>query len=290
MPTISIPPSVEKYAKNLAPYPAALIGCRAQGVSHECCEYDIAVFANDIHENKVVKLDGHVAELLYLAGPAKNYILDVRWMVTLADSNKFVLASAAKDVTDEKYRRALESAGKKSLVSSLLCQRKMNEKGDGSTVVAMWAKLASYQFIAGAIALSGARPMPLHELEQLRQTDVQSSTADGIQAALECIGMERATRPTLSRSIEAIRELKSKDYDRDLVMSKIDYLLQKQMLADCYFYAGKMAADNLAKERSPFYSRYAKLIQISMDLTSDVQHLARLQQTLFRSANTLLKG
>ena len=101
---------------------------------------------------------------------------------------------------------------------------------------------------------------------------------------------ERATRPAISRSMKAIKELKSKDYDRDLFLSKAEHLLDKSMLADCYYYAGRIAAKNLVGRKDLFYDRYAKLVQLALDLSSDVQHLEKLQRRLFRAANGGLKG
>jgi hypothetical protein len=88
----------------------------------------------------------------------------------------------------------------------------------------------------------------------------------------------------------AIKELKSKDYDRDLFLSKAEHLLGRSMLADCYYYAGRVAAKNLAGRKDLFYSQYPKLVQLALDLSSDVQHLEKLQKHLFRAANSGLKG
>jgi hypothetical protein len=280
-----IPAAVRKFSSELA-HPVALIGCRVYETSLDCCEYDLAVFAPG--NNQVVQLAGHAVELVHFAGPAKNYIADLGKMVVLKDTNKFVLSSAAMYITPEKHRRALAAAGKKSLISSLFCQRQM-ASARHPVLAAMWLKIAAYEFVGGMLALSGSRPMPLHELGQVRQANA-GSMAEGVEVALECIGIERATRPAISRSIEAVRELKSKDYDRDLFVSKVDHLLGRSMLADCYYYAGRIAAKNLVRRKELFYSQYAKLVQLALDLSSDVQHLEKLQKKLFRAANGGLKG
>jgi hypothetical protein len=131
--------------------------------------------------------------------------------------------------------------------------------------------------------------MPVHELEQARQLESSGTVAEGLAASLECIGLERATRPTLSRSIEAMRELKSKDYDRDLVMSKTDFLLGRQMLSDCYYYIGKSAGENLEKRNDSFYRQYSKLIQLALDLTNEIQ-TDKLRRSLFKAATETLKA
>jgi hypothetical protein len=206
----------------------------------------------------------------------------------LKDTNNFVLSSTTEDIKPEKYRKALAAVGKKSLISSLFCQRRM-ASAKHPVAAAMWLKIAAYEFVGGMLALSGSRPMLLHELGQVRQAD-SSNMADGVEVALECIGIERATRPAISRSIKAIKELKSNDYDRELFASKADHLLGHSMLADCYYYAGRIAAKNLAGRKELFYSQYVKLVQLALDLSSDVQHLEKLQKRLFKAANSGLKA
>ena len=284
-----MPSVIEDYIKSSVNCPVALIGCRVSEKSHDCCEYDLALFSKANRENQVLNIGGHAVELLYFSKQPRSYATELQEMVIVRDDNKLSLASAAKEMTLQVGVKALTAAGRKSLVGSLFYQQKMTDAAENPTIAGMWAKFAAYQFLDGVLQLSRIRPMPLHELEQVRQVDTSVDLADGIQAALECIGIERATRPTISRSIEATMELKSKDHDRDLMLSKVNHLLVKQMLSDCYFYIGKMTMANLAGKSDPFYARYAKLVHISMDLTNDVQELKKLQRRLFRAANAGLK-
>ncbi len=267
-------------------YPVALIGCRTSEMSLDCCEYDLAVFVGPEEynqANQVVQVDNHPVELMHLTGPIKDHIIDLADMVILKDNNKLMLSSAAKDIIAEKYKKMLAASGKKLLISSLFCQQKMRGTNH-PTIAAMWLKIAAYEFIDGMLALSGNRPMPVHILEQVRQIDSRMA-AEGVDVALECVGAERATRPVISRSMEAIKELKSKDYDRELFMSKISHLLERRMLVDCYYYAGRVAAKNLVSKKEIFYSQYSKLVQLALDLVNDLQSLEKMQRRLFRVVN-----
>lgn len=279
-----IPTAIKVFASEIV-YPVALVGCRTSEMSLDCCEYDLAVFAvsqEDNQANQVVHVDNRPVELMHLTGPIKDHIIDLADMVILKDNSKLMLSSAAKDIIAEKYKKMLAASGKKLLISSLFCQQKM--RGTKHTIVAaMWLKIAAYEFIDGMLALSGNRPMPMHILEQVRQID--SRMAEGVEVALDCIGVERATRPAISRSMEAIKELKSKDYDRELFMSKVSHLLERRMLVDCYYYAGRVAAKNLVSRKEIFYSQYSKLVQLALDLVSDVQSLEKMQKRLFRATN-----
>ena len=266
-------------------YPVALIGCRTSEMSLDCCEYDLAVFVGPEEynqANQVVQVDNHPVELMHLTGPINDHIIDLADMVVLKDNNQLMLSSATKGIIAEKYKKTLAALGKKLLISSLFCQQKMRGTNH-PTIAAMWLKVAAYEFIDGMLALSGNRPMPVHILEQVRQID--SRMAEGVDVALECIGAERATRPAISRSMEAIKELKSKDYDRELFISKVSHLLERRMLVDCYYYAGRVAAKNLVSKKEIFYSQYSKLVQLALDLVNDLQSLEKMQKRLFRAVN-----
>jgi hypothetical protein len=281
----SIPTAINVFASEIV-YPVALIGCRTSDMSLDCCEYDLAVFAAGSQEhnqaNQVVQVGNRPVELMHLTGSIKDHITDLADMVILKDNSKLMLSSAAKDIIAEKYKKMLAASGKKLLISSLFCQQKMRGTNQ-PTIAAMWLKIAAYEFIDGMLALSGKRPMPVHILEQVRQID--SRMAEGLDVALECIGAERATRPAISRSMEAIKELKSKDYDRELFMSKVSHLLERRMLVDCYYYAGRVAAKNLVSKKEVFYSQYSKLVQLALDLVNDLQSLEKMQRRLFRAVN-----
>lgn len=266
-------------------YPVALIGCRTSEMSLDCCEYDLAVFVGPEEynqANQVVQVDNHPVELMHLTGHIKDHIIDLADMVVLKDNNQLMLSSATKGIIAEKYKKTLAALGKKLLISSLFCQQKMRGTNH-PTIAAMWLKVAAYEFIDGMLALSGNRPMPVHILEQVRQID--SRMAEGVDIALECIGAERATRPAISRSMEAIKELKSKDYDRELFISKVSHLLERRMLVDCYYYAGRVAAKNLVSKKEIFYSQYSKLVQLALDLVNDLHSLEKMQKRLFRAVN-----
>ena len=248
----------------------------------------LAVFVvtqEDNQANQVVQVDNRPVELMHITGSIKDHIIDLADMVILKDNSKLMLSSAAKDIIAEKYEKMLAASGKKLLINSLFCQQKMRGTKH-PMVAAMWLKIAAYEFIDGMLALSGNRPMPVHILEQVRQID--SRMAEGLEVALECIGVERATRPAISRSMGAIKELKSKDYDRELFMSKVSHLLERRMLVDCYCYAGRVAAKNLVSRKEIFYSQYSKLVQLALDLVSDVQSLEKMQKGLFRATNRAL--
>jgi hypothetical protein len=275
-----IPAKVREFLTSL-PEPSALVGCRAGGKPFECCEYDIAVFGQG--KNSVVQVGDHAVELMYVG---KIHSLGFGDMEIIKDSKSFSLSSEMKDMTAENRAQSLRAFGRKSLVSSLMYQQRMKDARE-PLLAAMWLKAGAYQFVRGALAFSGARPMPAHELEQVRHAEL-AGMGEGVQLALECIGTERATRPAIARSVDAIVELKKGDYDLRLFQSKTDWLLEKRMLADCYYFLGRAACDVLAAKKSAFHAKYAKMAQLALDLSSDQQGLEKLQKSLSRAVKKAL--
>jgi hypothetical protein len=274
-----IPPPVRDFVTSLQS-PSALIGCRAAGSEFTCCEHDIAVFGQG--SNSVVQVGDHVVELMYVKG----HTLEFGDIEIIKDSKSFSLSSELKGATQEKRFRALRATGRKALVMSLMYQQRMKEARQ-PLLASMWLKAGAYQFVRGALALAGERPMPAHELGQVRQAAIKVSS-ESIQVALECIGVERATRPAIARSTSALAELKAGDYDARLVRSKIEWMLEKRMLADCYYFLGRAACNSLMSKDKAFHSRYVKLAQLALDLSVDQQGLEKLQKDLSRAVKKAL--
>lgn len=274
-----IPAQVRDFAASL-PGASALVGCRATGGSFACCEYDVAVFGQG--KNCMVQVGDHAIELIYVNGCLPEFG-DVE---IIKDTKSFSLSSRLKEATGERRARALRAAGRKALVTSLMYQQRMRDARQ-PLLASMWLKTGAYQFLRGALAASGVRPMPAHELGQVRHSELEKMS-EGIQAALECIGIERATRPAIARSVGAVAELKAGDYDLGLVQSKAEWLLGKSMIADCYYFLGRAACESLAAKKSAFHAKYAKLAQLALDLSSDQQALEKLQKSLSRAAKKAL--
>lgn len=282
---MSMPKPVRDYVEAL-PHPTGLVGCRAlDKISHPFCEYDIAVFGDG--EDRLERINDHFIELIHIKHP-RDHIVTLENMSIIRDSKTFSVSSTLKNITDETFKKALIVSGRRALISSLFCQQKFKAAKE-QHARGMWLKIASYHLVAGTLATFGERPMPLHELAQARQAELPADAADGVQVALECIGVERATRPAIARSTEAMLELKAKDYDRALVHDKIEHLLEMSMLTDCYYFIGKALADNLSARNYSFLRRYSKLVQLAMDLSGDEQHLEKMQKNLFLAAKKGLK-
>ena len=285
-----IPADLVDYISNNFRYPAGIIGCRATNpeMSLDCCEYDIAIFNKQSAGNRFIRLGNHGLELITLTETSRINVMKLHNMIIIQDDDSLSLSSSslssANNVSafQQHYLKVLRGLGKKSIINSLFYHETITKNIQKNSVLgAMWLKIAAYDFLEGILALSEIKPMPIHELNQIRKITIErQDIAEGVKIALECIGLERATRSTISRSIEAICELNSMEYDKELIKIKVNHLLEKGMISDCYYYLGKMGHRCLAYRDYKFLSKYIKLIQISMDLTKDIQQLERLHINL----------
>jgi hypothetical protein len=284
-----IPISIKKYVDDNIDSPVALIGCRATNprISLDCCEYDLVIIREhtDLYKDKYLKIDDHNVELINIWDPRKN-IIATKGMIIVSGLVAHQLFSQST------YASALGAFGKKSIVASLFCSDKIDTVVSKCPILAsMWLKISAYHFLEGMLALAGYRPMPLHELNQIRNLEFEEQyISDGIQVALTCIGIERSTRSTISRSSSAISQLCSENYDKELIIEKAKHLVKLGMLPDCYYYLGKMASKVLANKDSAFFNSYSKLIQISMDLGIDAPLIQKLHLQLFSAAKNVLKN
>ena len=294
-----IPDYLIDYISNNFRYPAGIIGCRATNpdMSLDCCEYDIAIFNKQSTGNRFIRLGNHGLEVITLREISRINVMKLYKMIIIQDDNSLSLSSSSLSSANnasafqQHYLRVLRGLGKKSIINSLFYHEKITKNiQKNSVLAAMWLKIAAYDFLEGILALSEIKPMPIHELNQIRKITIEhQDVAEGVKIALECVGLERATRSTISRSIEAICELNSMEYDRELIKIKVNHLLEKGMVSDCYYYLGKMGHRCLAYRDYKFLSKYMKLIQISMDLTKDMQQLEKLHINLVNISKIILK-
>ena len=294
-----LPRDLVDYINNNFRYPAGIIGCRATNpeMSLDCCEYDIAIFNKQSTGNRFIRVGNHGLELITLTEISRTNVMKLHNMIIIQDDDSLSLSSSslssANNVSafQQHYLKVLRGLGKKSIINSLFYHETITKNIQKNSVLgAMWLKIAAYDFLEGILALSEIKPMPIHELNQIRKITIErQDIAEGIKIALECVGLERATRSTISRSIEAICELNSMEYDKELIKIKVNHLLEKGMISDCYYYLGKMGHRCLAYRDYKFLSKYIKLIQISMDLTKDIQQLERLHINLVNISKIILK-
>jgi hypothetical protein len=289
---LKIPDEIQEYMDEKTGSELALIGCRAENseLSYACCEYDIAVLGgNDAGlGNKITHVGNNTLEFLNFP-KYSHHDISLFNMVQLKNNASDLLISP-HSIPKLDIKKLFIAGGKKRIVDSLFTVSKnSNKKTELSSSLNL--KMAAYDLIEGILLISGIRPMPIHELNQLRLLEVHKDFInEAIQACIECLGIERATRTIINRSFKALKEILKERYDIELLASKIEFLLKDGLLPDCYYYIGKLVCNHLEKKDNAFQMNYHKLNSIALDLTSDYENVKKMSALIKLCCKNILKN
>ncbi|MGV8107374.1 MAG: hypothetical protein ACP5OH_06350 [Nitrososphaerota archaeon] len=290
---MNIPDEVQAYLSKNSDLELGLIGCRADGshISYDCCEYDIAVLGSNEngYDKKIIQLGHNTIEFLHFPNYQKYGHSDISLfnMIKIENSSGLFVSAHPPKIDRKTWYTA---AGKRRVADSLFnVSKNGNSKSESNASLNL--KIAAYALIEGIILISQTRPMPIHELNQLRQVEVHKDFInEAIQVCIECLGIERATRTIINRSFKALKEILKERYDVELLSSKIDYLLKQGLLADCYYYVGKLACSHLEKKDNASQLNYHKLNSIALDLTNDYEKVKKMSALIKRDCKLILKN
>ena len=269
---------IQKYLSNKKDSELALIGCRADNsnISYECCEYDIAVHAKNDNalSNNVSQIGKEKLEFLNFSNFNQNQI-SLFSMIKVENKTNSLLIPHDDSTSKTDFKRIFLSAGKRRAVDSLFNVSKTST-AKSELNLSLNLKIAAYELIEAILLISEIRPMPIHELNQLRQLEIRKDfIKEAIQLCIECIGMERATRTIINRSFNALKEIFKERYDLGLIESKIEFLVEHGLIADSYYYIGKLVCNHIEKKGYAYQLDYQKLNSIALDLTSDYENIKR---------------
>lgn len=293
---MKIPDKIQEYLSEKTDSELALIGCRANDtntrISYDCCEYDIAVLGeNDMGlGNKIMQVGNDTLE--FLDFPKYDHSeISLLNMVKLKNKTSNLLVSQDKHSTPKSdIKRIFIGAGKRRAVDSLFNVSKISH-AKAELNSALNLKIAAYNLIEGILLTSEIRPMPIHELDQLRQLEVHKDFInEAIQLCIESLGIERATRTIINRSYKALKEILKERYDIGLLESKIEFLVEHGLIADCYYYIGKLVCNHLEKKDYAYQLDYHKLNSLALDLTSDYENINKRSKQIKIYCKNLLKN
>lgn len=290
---MKIPDEVQAFMSKNSDLELALIGCRADSshISYDCCEYDIAVLGSNenSYDKKIIQLGDNTIEFLHFPNYQKYGHGDISLfnMIKLEESNDLFISPPPLEIDRKSWYIA---AGKRKVVDSLFNVSK-NSRNRAKLDSSLNLKIAAYDLIEGILLISQTKPMPIHELNQLRQVEVRKDFInEAIQVCIECLGIERATRTIINRSFKALKEILKERYDVELLSSKIDFLLKQGLLADCYYYIGKLVCSHLENKDNASQLNYHKLNSIALDLTSDYEKVKKMSALIKRDCKLILKN
>ena len=290
---MKIPDEVQAFVSKNSDLELALIGCRADSshISYDCCEYDIAVLGRNenSYDKKIIQLGDNTIEFLHFPNYQKYGHDDISLfnMIKLEASNDLFISPPPLEIDRKSWYIA---AGKRKVVDSLFNVSK-NSRNRAKLDSSLNLKIAAYDLIEGILLISQTKPMPIHELNQLRQVEVRKDFInEAIQVCIECLGIERATRTIINRSFKALKEILKERYDVALLSSKIDFLLKQGLLADCYYYIGKLVCSHLENKDNASQLNYHKLNSIALDLTGDYEKVKKMSALIKRDCKLVLKN
>jgi hypothetical protein len=287
---MKLPGEIQDFLSRNNELELALIGCRADSPhsSYDCCEYDIAILGENTKnsfDKKIIQIGNNTLEFFNFQNQKGRNDIALSNMKMLKDSNTLISESLKFD-----RKKLFIAAGKRRIVDSLFNVSK-NSSVKEELNAALNLKIAAYDLIEGILLMSETKPMPMHELNQLRQVEVHKAFInEAIQTCIECLGIERATRTIIDRSFKALREILKETYDVELLSSKIQYLLSNGLLADCYYYIGKLVCSHLEKKNNASQINYHKLNSIALDLTNDYEKVKKMSALIKRDCKLVLKN
>jgi hypothetical protein len=269
---------IQEYLNNKKNSELALIGCRADNsnISYECCEYDIAVLTknNNGLGNNIMQIGKEKLEFLDFSNLYKNEISLLN-MIKIENKTNSLLIPREDSTSKTDIKRIFLSAGKRRAVDALYNVSKTSTS-KSELNLSLNLKIAAYELIEAILLISDIRPMPIHELNQLRQLEIRKDfIKEAIQLCIECIGIERATKTIINRSFNALKEIFKERYDLGLIESKIEFLVEHGLIADSYYYIGKLVCNHLEKKGYAYQLDYQKLNSIALDLASDYENIKR---------------
>jgi len=279
---------------NLENFPVALGGCKSDDITYDCCEYNITIFDGKKEGDTIINFGNDLVKIHHgdlTETDSKNLkqfenlkiLYDEKWDLHMLQSK-----------IKERNKQITRAAAKSCLVDASVCITKIDDSFSNSdSFSSSWLKCAAY-FLADAICLLNLiRPSPSHSLQSIRKFNVNEFQQD-ITIITEIIGLERATTSLLSRMCKStigFSDMIEKNDHSKIIQKKYEYLTEKSLLSDCYFYFGYINRNNFIKIKNDI-SKMPELIHIlktAFDLENDEFKMSSQVKALQKSVNSLLE-
>ena len=266
-------------------------GCKNQGPSYDCCEYDITVFDGKKQKESFIEFDGIFYHIYHgtLQETSPGILLQYDGMTILLDEQWELRMLLSK--IKEKKEQIFNVYIKNCLVEAGVCIAKTKNGLDADPYSSSWLKCAAY-FLADAVSvLNLHRPSPVHMLKIFRGLD-KNKINELISPITESIGIERATPSLLSRMLKStigFSDLVEDNFHSKIISQKYRYMIDNSLFSDCYFYLGYINRNNFIK--IPDLHRKPELIHIlktGFDLESDTMKIESEADKLHQATNSLL--
>ena len=279
---------------NIGNFPAGIGGCKSNETTYDCCEYDITIFDGKKENETVINFENELVKIHHgNLNEADAKTLKQFENLKILHDEKWDLRMLQSKIK-EKNEQITKASAKSCLIDASVCITKSNSSLKNSEPFSSsWLKSAAY-FLADAICLLNLeRPSPTHSLQSIRKFNT-NKFHQSISTLTEIIGLERATTSLLSRMCKStigFSDMVEKNGNSKIIQRKYEYLTEKSLLSDCYFYFGYINRNNFIKIKNDIAKKpeLIHILKTAFDLENDPVKLDSQVKKLQNAVNSLLE-
>ena len=276
-------------------FPVALGGCRSDETAHDCCEFNITIFDGKKESDTIINFENDLVQIHHgNLAETDSRILKQFENLRIIQDEKWDLRMFKSKIKEKNEQITMASA-KSCLIDASVCITKSNESlRNSDPFSSSWLKCAAY-FLADAVCLLNLkRPSPTHSLHFIRKFDT-NKFHQSISIITDIIGLERATTSLLSRMCKStigFSDMVEKNDNSKIIQKKYEYLTEKSLLSDCYFYFGYINRDNFIKIKNDILKKpeLIHILKTAFDLENDEVKLSSQLKMLQSTVNSLLES
>lgn len=272
--------------------PVGLGGCRNEGNSFDCCEYNISVFDCKSGES-VHDISGNLIKVQHCSLSESSAAVLVQFdnLAILRDDQWGLRMMLSK--IKEKRESILNSYTQSCLVDAGILATKAREAiKSNDPYASIWVKCAAYFLSDALFSLNSKRPSPAHMLEitrNLRKDDLNQT----FSLVHQVLGLERASTSLLSRMVKStmgFSDMVENNGNSLIIRRKYDYLVENSLLADCYFYLGYVNRSNIMKVKNKIHKNpeFIHVLRVALDIESDHLVVEKQSSEVLERTNEIL--
>lgn len=277
---------------SLTSFPVGLGGCRSDGTSFDCCEYNITVMDNKTGQS-ISEISGDLVKVHHCSLHENNTaVLNQLQNLIILHDEQWSLKMVISKIKEKKEKIMLSHA-QSCLVDAGIFSNKAKELAkEKDPFAGVWVKCASY-FLADAIScINLKRPSPVHMLESLRKLE-KNPINQNLLLVHQMLGIERASTSLLSRMVKStigFSDIIENNGNSKIIQKKADYLLENSLLSDCYFYLGYVNRDNVIKIKNKIHRNpeFIHILKVGLDIEHDPLMIDKQAGELLHATNEIL--
>ncbi len=277
---------------SLSEHPIGFGGCRNDGTSFDCCEYNISIF-DDKSGESIREISGNIIKIHHCSLDEDNVsVLTQLKDLTILHDEQWKLRIFLEKIK-EKKEKISNSFTQSCLVDAGIFVNKAKESIRTNDLFgAVWIKCAAY-FLADALfSINSKRTSPTHMMEITRQLE-KNDLNQAFSLVHNILGVERASTSVLARMVKStmgFSDMIENNGNSSIIKRKYDYLSENSLLSDCYFYLGYINRNNILKIKNRIHKNqeYIHVLKVALDIESDPLVIEKQASALLQRINEIL--